>query len=186
VDAERPVAGPPARPHTTTSDSRGIPAQPRDATRSDGPRTRRTSGPTRRAVATSVLAAVILAVVACAWHLSATSAYHRSFDEALTLDQRTSAASLATRLEPWNMRFATRETVMKKWQHGALLFSQQAYLPAMLELADAYKLDAGNAELLALLRKAQDALGATTNLKAHVQHGHEGPGGTLRPQDLQR
>ena len=41
-------------------------------------------------------------------------------------------------------------------------------------------------DLLALYRKAQEVQTVETNRKAHLQHGHEGPGGTLRPTDVER
>ena len=91
--------------------------------------------------------AVAVALVAA--HLSATNAYRASFDAKKTLDERTAAASLAHQLEPWNSQFATRAIVMQKWQHAAVYLSQGAYLPAMQEYADAYKLDVGDKELLA-------------------------------------
>ena len=125
--------------------------------------------------------AVIFAV---SWHVSADMTYQRSFDRGLPLGQRASAARFAATLEPWNGRLATRAVLMAKWQQGSELVSQGAYLPATLELADAYKLDVGDSELLALFQKAQQGLSIDSNFKAHIQHGHEGTGGTLRPQDL--
>ncbi len=41
-------------------------------------------------------------------------------------------------------------------------------------------------DLLALYREAQAVQSLETNRKAHLQHGHEGPGGTLRPTDVER
>ncbi|MDR3685927.1 MAG: hypothetical protein P4L93_03060 [Coriobacteriia bacterium] len=131
------------------------------------------------------LLAVIL-VAALAVHLAAGSAYRRSFSASLPLTQRATAAEQASGLEPWDSRYATRAVVMRKWLHGSILLSQDAALPAMLELADAYRLDVGDAELLALFQKAQQQLSLDTNRKAHLQHAHEGPGGTLRPQDVLR
>jgi hypothetical protein len=127
---------------------------------------------------------VVVLLVAGSWHLWAWTTYRRSFDTRATLADRTSAAQLASTLEPWNATFSTRALVMEKWQHGAIYFSQGAYRPAMLELADAYRLDVGDKELLALFQESQVRLSVSSNYKAHVQHAHEGPGGTLRPQDL--
>ena len=39
-------------------------------------------------------------------------------------------------------------------------------------------------DLLALYRRAERAQIEGTNWKAHVQHAREGPGGTLRPEDV--
>jgi hypothetical protein len=138
----------------------------------------------RRFVVAAAIVVGAALVAAIAWHVSAVGSYRRSFELAVSLGDRTAAAKLAARLEPWDTRFATRATVMTKWQHGSVLLSQGAYLPAMLELADAYRLDVGDKELLALFQKAQRELSVSSNFKAHIQHGHEGPGGTLRPQDL--
>jgi hypothetical protein len=127
---------------------------------------------------------VLVVLVLVGLHLIALNGYHSSFDTQASLQQRSAGASLAHQLEPWNAQFATRATVMQKWQHGVLNLSQGAYLPAMLELADACRLDVGDKELLARFQISQDLLTLHSNFKAHVQHGHEGTGGTLRPQDL--
>jgi hypothetical protein len=125
-----------------------------------------------------------LVVVALALHLTASNAYQRSFSAGLPLTQRAAAAEQASSLEPWNSRYETRAIVMRKWLHGSILLSQDAALPAMQELAEAYRLDVGDQELLALFKRAQQQLSIDSNFKAHIQHAHEGPGGTLRPQDL--
>ena len=128
---------------------------------------------------------VIVAVLALvALHLSAMNAYRASFDVKKALDERAAAALLAHQLEPWNGQSATRAIVMRKWQHAAVYLSQGAYLPAMQEYADAYRLDVGDKELLAQFQISQDLLTLHSNFKAHIQHAHEGPGGSLRPQDL--
>jgi len=129
---------------------------------------------------------VVLVAAALVWHVTATVRYSASFDGAKTLAQRTDAAQTAARLEPFNATFAKRALVMRLWSHGALLLSQDAALPAMLQLADAYSLDVGDPQLLALFKQAQARLSLDSNFKAHIQHAHEGPGGTLRPQDLLR
>lgn len=128
----------------------------------------------------------VIVVVALALHLTASNAYQRSFAATLPLARRTAAAEQASGLEPWDSRYATRALVMRKWLHGSILLSQDAALPAMQELAEAYRRDVGDQELLALFKKAQQQLSLDTNRKAHLQHAHEGPGGTLRPQDLLR
>jgi hypothetical protein len=121
-----------------------------------------------------------------ALHLTAASAYRASFERAATLQERSNAAALAHTLEPWDSRFGTQAVVMQKWLHGSVLLSQGADLPAMLELQAAYRLDVGDQELLALFKKSQEQLTLHSNFKAHIQHAHEGSGGTLRPQDLMR
>jgi hypothetical protein len=137
--------------------------------------------------------AVILGVIALVGllvmlgvHVSAMAAYRRSFDRSMSVDRRAASAVYAARLEPWKPQYALRAKVMTGWSHGALLLSQGADLPAMIELGAAYKLDVGDPELLATFKKAQAQLTLNSNFKAHIQHAHEGPGGTLRPQDLLR
>jgi protein involved in polysaccharide export with SLBB domain len=128
----------------------------------------------------------ILVAGGLALHVTATTAYRRSFERTETLQQRSEAAAFARTLEPWDSRFGARAVVMHKWLRGSVLLSQGADLPAMLELQAAYRLDVGDQELLALFKKAQEQLTVHSNFKAHIQHAHEGPGGTLRPQDLMR
>lgn len=41
-------------------------------------------------------------------------------------------------------------------------------------------------ELRAVLRKANITVEGKEAGRAHRQHGHEGPGGTLRPEDIER
>jgi hypothetical protein len=126
----------------------------------------------------------VVAVAALGVHLYAESAYRRSLATTATLEQRAAAARLAARIEPWNARFATRATVMGEWLLGSQLLAQGKYLASTDLLAVAYRRDVGDKELLALFVKSQDLLTVSTNWKAHVQHAREGPGGTLRPQDV--
>jgi hypothetical protein len=57
---------------------------------------------------------------------------------------------------------------------------------AKVVLKDAYLADRGNRPLRELLREVNLAIGDRDAAKAHLQHGHEGPGGTLRPEDVER
>lgn len=142
-----------------------------------------------RAQALVVIVSVLIAIgmlVMLGVHFSAVRAYQASFDRRMTLAQRADSAAFARRLEPWNQQCVTRAIVMQKWEQGAIYLSQGADLPAMEQLAAAYRLDVGDAELLALFKKSQAQLTLDSNFKAHIQHAHEGPGGTLRPQDLLR
>jgi hypothetical protein len=140
----------------------------------------------RGLLVTAFAVALIAIALAATYHLTASKWYGDSFDRAATLDARAQSAQRAAGLEPWNSRYATRAIVMQKWRHAAILLSQGASLPATKELGEAYKLDIGDQELLALFKKSQGALAVDSNFKAHIQHAHEGPGGTLRPQDLMR
>lgn len=130
---------------------------------------------------------VVLAVAAIGvwvWRVSATEQYAGSFDTRYSLEQRMQLAQLAARIDPWDAEFARRATVMADWLKGSQAFDKQDYLAATLALADAYRNDVGDQELLALFQQAQLELKITTVYKAHVQHAHEGPQGQLRPQDL--
>jgi hypothetical protein len=143
-------------------------------------------GPRRGVLVTAFVVALVALALASIYHLTADRWYRDSFDRGATLDARAQSAQRAATFEPWNARYATRAIVMQKWRHAAILLSQGASLPATKELGEAYKLDIGDQELLALFKKSQAALAVDSNFKAHIQHAHEGPGGTLRPQDLMR
>lgn len=140
--------------------------------------------PRVRAFVVALALGVVLLAAAAGVHVWATSAYSGSYSTSVPLEQRAAGAALAHRLEPWDERFATRATVMQEWLRGAQLLAQARYLPAVDALADAYRRDVGERELLALFVKSQELLTLNTNWKAHVQHAREGPGGSLRPQDV--
>jgi hypothetical protein len=129
---------------------------------------------------------LILVAAAVAVHLWALNAHEGSFSASTPLGQRVARATLAHRLEPWDATFATRATVMLEWLQGSRLLAQAKYLAATDTLANAYRHDVGDRELLALFVKSQDLLAIDSNWKAHVQHAREGPGGSLRPQDVIR
>jgi hypothetical protein len=127
-------------------------------------------------VSATVLAATML-------HVTATAAA-RSAQEPGILTARAESAQLAAKIEPWNPGFVRRAHVLQLWVSGQRLLD--AYNGAYEALREAYAEDVGNAELLALFRRAQAVQALATNRKAHLQHGHEGPGGTLRPEDIER
>ena len=95
-------------------------------------------------------------------------------------------AARAAALEPFNRAFTTRDLVFRKWVLGKRLLDSGDYEGAIAALDIAYRNDIGDAELLALYHKAQDVQSEATNRKAHLQHGHEGPGGTLTPDQIER
>lgn len=88
---------------------------------------------------------------------------------------------MAARMDPWSRRYRVR----LRWLAGDRAIETGDYLRAVALLGEAYRDDVGNNELLADFRRAQDALSLETNRKAHLQHGHEGPGGTLAPGDVE-
>ena len=141
----------------------------------------------RRAAAIVSLAVAATLLAGLALHLTASSAErHASGSGSGSLAERTAQARLATRLEPWNPRFAHRAYVMQLWEAGQRDLAAGDYNGAVELLRQAYRADVGNAELLDLFLRAQATQTLATNRKAHLQHAHEGPGGTLRPQDVER
>lgn len=139
-----------------------------------------------RGVRVTVAFAVTALAIGLAAHAAAVSAYSRSFDTRSALAERASAADTAARLEPWNSQYRTRQAVLGGWLRGQQLLDAGKYNEAVAVLTEAYRLDVGNRGLLAIFVRAQDAQARETNRKAHLQHGHEGPGGTLTPGDLER
>ena len=130
---------------------------------------------------------IALALAAAGWHLVAWSAYRHTYDGSSSpLATRAAYAAKAARLEPFNRSFATRDLVFRMWVRGKKLLEEGDYEDAIKALDIAYRNDIGDAELLALYHEAQDVQSEATNRKAHLQHGHEGPGGTLTPDQLER
>jgi hypothetical protein len=162
-----------------------VPEPPASSSRLSAPSPEQT--PARRSAI--VLAAVGLALVvvaALAWHLVARSSFDRAGSPAISLEQRAAAAQRARAMEPWNAGYDRRARLLSAWLLGSEQLARGEYNAAVVTLDAAYRLDIGNQALLALDHKAQEAQALATNRKAHLQHGHEGPGGTLRPQDVER
>jgi hypothetical protein len=136
----------------------------------------------RRGVVAIVVALVVL-LAALALHLSAVTAAHRA-QEPGDLARQAESARLAAKLEPWNAEYVRRARVLGLWELGRRQLDAGDYNGAVDSLRVAYRNDVGNAALLALFRRAQATQALATNRKAHLQHGHEGPGGTLRPEDI--
>lgn len=132
-----------------------------------------TPTPGRRARSLRRLATLLLIAIAAAgiWNAVATEFYARSFDSASPLVTRASSATWAARLEPFNGRFVKRARVLEKWAEGKRLLGEGDLVKSVDTLAEAYRQDVGNKELLALFKEAQKALALATNGIAHVQHG---------------
>jgi ParB-like chromosome segregation protein Spo0J len=141
--------------------------------------------PRRRLTVTVTLLLSTLLLAGLALHLTASSFERRSAGHG-SLAERTAWARLAARLEPWSATFAHRARVMQLWEEGQQHLAAGDYNGAVEVLRQAYRADVGNAELLDLFLRAQATQTLATNRKAHLQHAHEGPGGTLRPQDVER
>jgi hypothetical protein len=136
------------------------------------------------AVAVVLAASAILGVVVVL-HLTASAAASRA-ERSGSLAERLEAARLAATIEPWNPAFKRRARVLDSWERGRQLLDVGEYNGSVDALREAYADDVGNNELLALFKQAQATQALETNRKAHLQHGHEGPGGTLRPEDIER
>jgi len=151
-----------------------------------GPPALTRSSKRRRTLLALAVVAVVAVIVALALGWAAQGAYHSSFDRALPVEYRAAAASRAHALAPWNAAYEQRSRMLAVWVLGEQQLARGDYEAAVATLDTAYRLDVGDPELLALDHQAQDAQALATNRKAHLQHGHEGPGGTLRPQDVER
>ena len=81
---------------------------------------------------------------------------------------------------------AARRACSLLWADGQSALEPATTTAPSRLLGEAYRLDVGNVELLAVFKTAQAEQALDTNRKAHLQHGHEGPGGTLQPEDLER
>lgn len=128
----------------------------------------------------AAIAAAALVIVA-AWHFTAIALEDASHGRA-PLERRAELAARASRLEPWSHTFRVRML----WLEGEDQLAKGDYNGAVETLTTAYRMDVGNTDLLAVFKRAQRVQALETVKKAHLQHGHEGPGGTLRPQDIER
>lgn len=131
-----------------------------------------------------VLAAIIIGAALC-WHTAARSAYMATFASA-PISLRADAAIRSARMEPWNAVFAKRALVLDHWNRGAQALAAGDYNSAIALLDVAYRNDIGDAALLALYKQAQETQALASNRKAHLQHGHEGPGGALKASQVER
>ena len=148
------------------------------------PRPRTSPTRDRLAVVLILIASAALLVAAALHVVATTEARHAA--EKVSLTARVESARRAAALEPWNHEFARHARVLQLWVDGQQLLDVGDYNGAYEALQEAYAQDTGNSELLALFKNAQAAQALATNRKAHLQHGHEGPGGTLRPEDVER
>jgi hypothetical protein len=122
-----------------------------------------------------------VALVAAAAQAYAWVSYRSSFDAGMSLPARLAAARRAQALAP----YATDYRVRVLWLRGETALAEGDLRIAVGFLERAYKNDVGNTELLAVFKEAQRRQLVQDSRKAHVQHGKEGPGGTLRPEDVQ-
>ena len=133
-----------------------------------------------------VAVVVILALTALEYHHSATKSFRASTRAGIPIEVRAADAQRAALLEPWNTRFRMRAAYVKAWLRGEELLRHGDYKDAVNVLSTAIGHTLAEPDLLALYHRAQDTQTLETNRKAHLQHGHEGPGGTLLPTDVER
>lgn len=147
--------------------------------------------PTSRASRRATLGVVValgcaLAASAVALHLRAQSTYRASLATGAALESRFADAYAAAALEPWNATYAQRKRLVAAWLRADTLLASGDYKGAVALLSSATGDTPAEPDLLALYREAQAVQSLETNRKAHLQHAHEGPGGTLRPTDIER
>ena len=137
-----------------------------------------------RSLRLAVGVAAVLAVVGIALHLGAEAAYNASMRVGTPIDQRVAIARRATRLEPWNRQYRQRRAYVETWKRADVLLAAGNFSGALATLQTIVGSTLVEPDLLSLYHRAEEAQTAGTNWKAHVQHAREGPGGTLRPQDV--
>ncbi len=132
------------------------------------------------------LLALALAGGALALHAYASETYTASSAPGTDLDARYERAYVAAAIEPWNPRFVARRDYVAAWLRADTLLAAGDYKDAVTLLSETIGRTLAEPDLLALYREAQRIQTEETNRKAHLQHGHEGPGGTLTPADIER
>ena len=144
------------------------------------------SAPRRRVIVPLVIVLAVAGLIAliglASVHFVAQDALVRSRDEALTLPERLAAARAALRLEPWR-RDIVGETAFIE---GTLLLDQGDLDEAKRVLGAALGRDSSDRRLRPLLTAVNREILIRDARKAHQQHGHEGPGGSLRSEDVER
>ena len=144
------------------------------------------TAPRRRIIVplATVLAVVglIAVIVLASVHFVAQDALARSRDEAMTPPERLAEARTALRLEPWR-RDIVGETAFIE---GTILRDRGDLDGAKRVLVAALERDSTDRRLRPLLVEVNREILVRDARKAHQQHGHEGPGGSLRPEDVER
>lgn len=130
-------------------------------------------------------AVVLLASVILAVHIAAVYSYRASLGDS-PISQRAASARIASRLEPFRRDFAAHAQHLGVWARGATLLEEGDYNRAVATLNRALQTGPDEPGLVALYREASRIQSIETVKKAHLQHGHEGPGGTLDPEDIER
>jgi len=127
---------------------------------------------------------LVLVVVGIVLHLGAAAAFNASERVGIPIDQRLALARRATRLVPWNRAYRKRRAFVETWKRADAQLASGDFNGAMTTLHIIVGTTLAEPDLLALYHRAEEAQALGTNWKPHVLHGREGPGGTLRPEDL--
>lgn len=135
---------------------------------------------TRIALAATFTVLAVLAMF-MTYHGVAFGAYRASFGDA-SLETRLANAERAVQLEPWNHSFEVRRIRLEAEQ----LFVADEWDAAHKLMEPVIADRAGDAEFIEFYHTVNARWVPWSSGKAHQQHGHEGPGGTLRPEDIER
>ena len=103
-------------------------------------------------------------------------------DVSVPLEVRADAARRVMRLRPFSRPAEVTYAILE----GRRLFAGGQWDESQALLYETYLRNIGNKPLRAELRTVNLAVQLRDAGKAHKQHGHEGPGGTLRPEDIER
>jgi len=115
------------------------------------------------------------------YHGYAHASYRASFARA-PLATRIESASRAAELEPWNRLFEVRRIRLE----AERLFLAEDYDAAHSLMQPVVAAREADAEFIDYYHVVNAEWIPASARKAHQQHGHEGPGGTLRPEDVER
>jgi len=141
----------------------------------------------RRATAGVFVAlGLVLLAGAISWHALADASYRASLASGTAIVARYASARSAAAIEPWNPRYTARASYVAAWLRADALLAAGDYKDAVTLLSATTGSTLAEPDLLELYRKAQAVQSLETNRKAHLQHAHEGPGGTLAPGDVER
>jgi len=127
------------------------------------------------------LAVITAVALLTAYHGVAHAAFRAALGDR-PLETRIASAQRAFTLEPWNSSFEIRLVRVK----AERLFLAKDYDAAHSLMQPIVAAGDADAEFIAFYRAVNAEWIPWSAGKAHQQHGHEGPGGTLRPEDVER
>ena len=148
------------------------------------PRTAEKHNELSRSLRLLVGVGLVLVVVGIVLHLGAAAAFNASQRVGIPIDQRVALARRAARLVPWSRQYRQRRTFVETWKRADTTLASGDFNGSMVILHSIVGTTLAEPDLLALYHRAQEAQTEGTNWKAHILHAREGPGGTLRPEDV--